>query len=306
MKWMGMAALYTSLITLQFFLVFEAFLSTLVTSSTTYRPSVEPTFRQDSVSSYNVTDTGSTEFTAFSYTDTFPLLNTTRTSSPTLLVSDTSMTTSSSFSFDCRYSVYANVSQLSYTWVHKAYQWSPSAGDQLTFSAPACSALNTFRVALILFTAVVSLSVVLMMAFPIVSLILRRLPVQAADSGHARSITPQRRELWLQRLLTLLLLAVVAFAVTGLVMVVSLFVWIGRVDLPGVEATGDAVAMAVIYAVVAVGSAGVVVREYLLTRKDLRDMQMNDSSVDTSPFRFGSLLCCCDFQRRRRGDGYEV
>ena len=295
LQFMGMAAVYAVLLTLQVLLLIWLFALPLVTSSTAYHPTIQPTFRQDSVSSYNVTDAGTTEFSAFSYMDTFPLLNTTRTSSPTLLHANTSMTTSSSFAFDCGYTVYANVTQLSVQWIGNAYQWSPTAGDQLTLTAPHCSALNTFRVALILFAAVAGASCILMLLFPIVSLLLRRSPQsfgQAGNNPRGISLSVQARAVWQQRLLTLLLLAVAALVVTGLVMVITLFAWIGRVDLPGAEAGGYAIAAMVMYAVVAVGSMAAAVWEYLVSRKDLKEMHAEDGSVDTSPFplRLAALL----------------
>ena len=108
--------LTSALVATQLLLIVWGYSVPLLTSSTAYHPSIGPIVHGDSESTYVVAGAGTTQLLAFQYIDRFPVLNTTRTSSPNgSLVSsrDGSICTATSLSFACSYTVYANVTVLS-------------------------------------------------------------------------------------------------------------------------------------------------------------------------------------------------
>ena len=96
--------------------------------------------------------TGRATFQPFGYNDEFPLRNYSTLDEGATRDTNTSITTHSAFAISCRYSVFTTLIPTRHS-ARRGYDFYDRIGDEATLTAPDCAALNTFRVAVVLFNA---------------------------------------------------------------------------------------------------------------------------------------------------------
>ena len=96
--------------------------------------------------------TGRATFQPFGYNDQFPMRNYSTLDDGATRDTDTSITTHSTFAISCRYSVFTHLIPTRHN-AWREYDFYDRIGDESTLTAPHCAALNTFRVAVVLFNA---------------------------------------------------------------------------------------------------------------------------------------------------------
>ena len=309
-----LAVLYVSVALLQIVLVITAFITPVITSTAAYQPHIRPVSNSLQISLFNATHTGTMAVSAFSYTETFPLLNITRVYwSESLLETEVVMSNQVGLGFDCAYTVYADVAELSVSWVRGSERLTPKGGDRLTLTTPSCEALNTFRCSLISLTLVTVLSFGILIVQPCVmaNVYMFRIRRHGAPPGAifppqpislrnpqegviARSLmSPPGRNMWLPRCFTLMVVSVTAFACVGGMLMLALLAAVSGWGLPGVQLGWGVVAIAVMCVVVLAVSVGLTVWEYRIMRQALKANAPDGVIGDVGLFKLSSLACCC-------------
>ena len=270
----------------------------LVYSDTFVPLTVQPTTGPSGVSTYTAAGNGTSSFSAFRYVEMQPFTNTTSAGEGTnATVASTALYQQQDFGFSCHYTVYSRIDSMRTEWSSDldgswAYRWSGVSGASETLTIPACGLLTAYSVALILLC--------LGAVWEMLPSICVRICLGLGEDLELH----EKSARWLSILYTLAVVFNVLAVVCCLIVVATLWMWIGATQLPNQSTQGNTIAITVMAAVIIAIYCIDTPLNYRTLQGMLVRAREQGKNVSTSPVRCLPLLCCYKESERQVSSDY--